>query len=222
MTQELTSIPKSKPEYVARNLLDQIIASNLEPGSNFGTEAELLEQYNVSRPTFRESLGILEAQGVLELRPGPRGGILVSKPGMDVLAHALSVYLRLHDVPFIEVLKAREAIEPALSASAAEFADAQDLLDMQASIDWMKKSKDSPEFIEEDRTFHFPGGKGQQEPGHFDFLLYDQHDGRERSAWREQYRQEPTVRHQRASGDPGRQRKQGCGPRLSPDGRSSG
>ncbi|HHX90536.1 MAG TPA: FadR family transcriptional regulator, partial [Paracoccus sp.] len=77
----MASLPKSKAEYVARRLLDRIITANLKPGSSFGTEAELLEQYDVSRPTLRESLRVLESQGVLELRPGPKGGIMVAKPG---------------------------------------------------------------------------------------------------------------------------------------------
>ena len=74
-------MPKNKAEYVAQRLLDRIITANLDPGSSFGTEADLLQQFDVSRPTLRESLRILEAQGVLELRPGPRGGIIVTKPG---------------------------------------------------------------------------------------------------------------------------------------------
>lgn len=149
-----TSLPRSKAEYVAQLLLDRIITTNMQPGSTFGTEAELLEQYDVSRPTLRESLRILEAQGVLKLRPGPKGGILVTKPGMDILAHGLSVYLRLHDVPFLEVLKAREVIEPALAAAAAEHATEEDFAAMQASVDRMKTLTAQAEFVEENRVFH--------------------------------------------------------------------
>ena len=148
------TVPRNKAEYVAQRLLDRIVTANLAPGSSFGTEADLLQQFDVSRPTLRESLRILEAQGVVELRPGPRGGIMVSKPGMDMLAHGLSVYLRLHDVPFIAVLEAREAIEPALAAAAAANATEEDLAELQASIDRMKSIKDQAEFVEENRRFH--------------------------------------------------------------------
>ena len=147
-------VPKSKSEYVAQRLLDRIVASDLAPGSTVGTEADLLQQFDVSRPTLRESLRILESQGVLEMRPGPKGGIMVAKPGMDVLAHGLSVYLRMHGVPFLAVLKAREVIEPALAAGAAENATEADLAELQASVDRMKTLKDQAEFIEENRVFH--------------------------------------------------------------------
>ena len=74
------SIHRSKAEHVAEQLLERIIDSRLKPGSTFSTEAELLEQFNVSRPTLRESLKLLESQGVLERRPGPGGR---SGPGED-------------------------------------------------------------------------------------------------------------------------------------------
>ncbi|CAH1648255.1 GntR family transcriptional regulator [Hyphomicrobiales bacterium] len=149
------TMPKSKAEHVAQRLLDKIITAGLAPGSSFGTEAELLTQFDVSRPTLRESLRILESQGVLELRPGPRGGIMVRKPSTDILAHGLSVYLRLHDVPFIAVLKAREVIEPALASEAAINGTEEDFDELEASIRRMKAiDKDQTAFIEENRIFH--------------------------------------------------------------------
>lgn len=147
-------IPRSKADFVAQRLLDRIVTANLLPGTSFGTEAELLQQFEVSRPTLREGLRILEAQGVLEMKPGPKGGIMVGKPGMDVLAHGLSVYLRLHEVPFLAVLKAREAIEPALAAAAAEQATAAEVAALQESVDRIATLSDQGEFIEENRQFH--------------------------------------------------------------------
>jgi DNA-binding FadR family transcriptional regulator len=149
-----TSMPKSKAEHVAEQLLDRIITAGLAPGSSFGTEADLLKLFDVSRPTLRESLRILESQGVLALRPGPGGGIMVKKPSADILAHGLSVFLRLHSVPFISVLKAREVIEPALAAEAAENGTDADFDELQASIERMKAIREQQAFIEENRVFH--------------------------------------------------------------------
>lgn len=150
----MAGVPRSKAEYVAQRLLDRIVTANLAPGTSFGTEADLLAQFDVSRPTLRESLRILEAQGVLELRPGPKGGIIVTKPGTDILAHGLSVYLRMHEVPFVAVLRAREVIEPALAAAAAENGTEEDFEMMQASIDRMRTMTDQARFLEENRHFH--------------------------------------------------------------------
>lgn len=148
---------RSKAEHVAQQLLERIIAAKLKPGSTFATEAELLSQFNVSRPTMRESLKLLESQGVLELRPGPGGGIIVSRPGIDLLAHGMSVFLRLHEVPFVTVLKARELIEPALAYEAAVNGSESDFGELAASITRMKAlnaHSDQEAFIEENRVFH--------------------------------------------------------------------
>jgi GntR family transcriptional regulator, transcriptional repressor for pyruvate dehydrogenase complex len=150
----IPTMPKSKAEHVAQHLLDRIITAGLTPGSSFGTESDLLKQFDVSRPTLRESLRILESQGVLEMRPGPGGGILVKKPSIEILAHGLSVFLRLNDVPFIAVLKAREAIEPALAAEAALNGTEEDFDQLERSIETMKGIKDQQAFIEENRLFH--------------------------------------------------------------------
>lgn len=151
------NVHRSKAENVAQQLLERILAAGLEPGSTFATEAELLGQFNVSRPTLRESLKLLESQGVLQLRPGPRGGIIVSRPSIDMLTHGLSVFLRLHEVPFATVIKAREVIEPALAFEAVLNGTEQDFADLEASIERMKgldAQSDQTAFLEENRVFH--------------------------------------------------------------------
>lgn len=148
---------RSKGEHVAQQLLERIIAAKLKPGSSFATEAELLSQFNVSRPTLRESLKFLESQGVLERRPGPGGGIIVTQPSIDLLAHSLSVFLRLREVPFVTVIKAREVIEPALAYEAAINGSEEDFGELEASIVRMKAldaQSNQEAFIEENRVFH--------------------------------------------------------------------
>lgn len=151
------SMHRSKAEHVAQQLLERIIAARLAPGSSFATETELLSQFDVSRPTLRESLKILESQGVLERRPGPGGGIMVRQPSIDTLAYGMSVFLRLHEVPFITVLKARELIEPALAFEAAANGSDYDFKELEASIARMKAldaQSDQEAFLEENRVFH--------------------------------------------------------------------
>src|SRR3546814_6905485 len=86
----------------------------------------MLAQFKVSRPTLRESIRILESHGVVTLRPGPKGGVIINQPGVDFVAHALSVFLRLNNVPFVAILRARIAIEPALVRDAALHATEED------------------------------------------------------------------------------------------------
>jgi DNA-binding FadR family transcriptional regulator len=97
---------------------------------------------------------MLEAQGVIALRPGPGGGVIVGRPSIDIVAHALSVFLYLQGVPFRTVLKAREVIEPALAYEAAVQGTDQEFDDLQASIDRMRGLTNQKEFVRENRTFH--------------------------------------------------------------------
>jgi DNA-binding FadR family transcriptional regulator len=154
MADSMIPMPSSKTEHVAQQLLDQIVTAGLKSGSSMGKEADLLAQFDVSRPTLREGLRILESQGVLELRPGPGGGIIVRKPSTEFLSHVLSVYLRLNGVPFIDVLRARELIEPALAAEAAQNGSEADFLELEQSVQRMESMLPEAAFIEENRVFH--------------------------------------------------------------------
>ena len=100
---------------------------------------------------------MLESQGVLAVKPGPGGGIIVGSPSIDLLAHGLSVFLRLNEVPFITVLKAREVIEPALAREAALHATDEDFAELEQSIARMKSlpaDVDQVVFLAENRQFH--------------------------------------------------------------------
>jgi DNA-binding FadR family transcriptional regulator len=145
---------RNKSEQVADALMGRIIDGGLKPGDMLGTEAELLAENDVSRPTLRESLRMLEAQGVIALRPGPGGGVIVGRPSIDTLAHAISVFLYLQGVPFGTVLKAREVIEPALAAEAALHGTDSEFDDMQDSIDRMRDLTNQEAFVQENRSFH--------------------------------------------------------------------
>jgi GntR family transcriptional repressor for pyruvate dehydrogenase complex len=144
-----------KSQQIAQELLARVADSELEPGQTFATEAELLQEFGVSRPTLREGIRILESHGVLEQRPGPRGGLVLRRPSLDVLAHAFSVFLRFNDVPFAALLQAREVIEPALAAEAALQGSEQDFREMAESIERMKQLGDEhAPFVAENRVFH--------------------------------------------------------------------
>ncbi len=149
-----TSTYRNKSEQIANALMGRILELGLKPGDMLGTEAELLAEFAVSRPTLRESLRMLEAQGVVGLRPGPGGGVAVGRPSVDTLAHALSVYLYLQNVPFGSVLKAREAIEPALASEAAMNGTDAEFDELEESIRRMGATTNHEAFVQENRVFH--------------------------------------------------------------------
>ena len=65
---------------VAAQILADVMAEDWPVGEVFGSEAELLEQYGVSRAVFREAVRLVEHQQVATMRRGPGGGLVVIEP----------------------------------------------------------------------------------------------------------------------------------------------
>ena len=65
----------SKPLRVAEAIKHWVVAEGMRPGDKLPSEAELMERYGHSKGTIRESMRILEAQGLLKTRTGPGGGL---------------------------------------------------------------------------------------------------------------------------------------------------
>tara|TARA_R110002110_G_scaffold415750_1_gene654915 strand:- start:2339 stop:3079 length:741 start_codon:yes stop_codon:yes gene_type:complete len=58
-----------------------------------GSERDLIERFNVSRPTFRQVARLLEQEQLISIRRGPGGGFFSRKPSFDGIAHMMSIYL---------------------------------------------------------------------------------------------------------------------------------
>src|ERR1700743_249632 len=76
---ETIRAPKTA-ELIAANLRRQIVGGGLKEGLALPPEAELMEQFRVSRPTLREAFRILEAESLITIRRGSRGGAQVTAP----------------------------------------------------------------------------------------------------------------------------------------------
>lgn len=60
--------PQSAVQYLLDSFNHELLSGSLRPGDQIPTEVELSEQFGVSRNTVRESVKILVAMGVLEIR----------------------------------------------------------------------------------------------------------------------------------------------------------
>ena len=63
--------------------------------------------FGVSRTTLREALRALEAQGVIEIRTGSRGGAFVAEPSAELVAGALGALLRFRSATARELAEFR-------------------------------------------------------------------------------------------------------------------
>jgi DNA-binding FadR family transcriptional regulator len=106
------SRPREKPQQIADELRRQIVAGKLHEGASLGSEPELIARFGVSRPSIREALRILEAEGLISVMRGMLGGVVVHEPDQRMTARTAATVLQARNVPLADVYEARALIEP--------------------------------------------------------------------------------------------------------------
>lgn len=105
--------PREKPQQIADELRQLIITGELDEGDSLGHEPDLIERFGVSRPSLREALRILEAEGLISVIRGVQGGVVVHRPDRRLTARTAAIVLQARNVPLADVFEARTIIEPA-------------------------------------------------------------------------------------------------------------
>jgi DNA-binding FadR family transcriptional regulator len=119
-------------EQLAALLRERILAGDLREGERLPSETLLAEQAGVSRSTVREALRTLQQAGLIE-RASPRVMVVrrrTDDPAYRELMHAM----RRRNVTFHHLHEALLALEPQLTALAAQRADAADLRTLRENV----------------------------------------------------------------------------------------
>lgn len=104
--------PREKPQRIADELRQLIVKGELSEGDSLGHEPDLVERFGVSRPSLREALRILEAEGLITVVRGVRGGVVVHEPDERMTARTAALVLQARNVPLTDVYDARLLLEP--------------------------------------------------------------------------------------------------------------
>lgn len=140
---------------LAESITEDLVRGGVEPGTTLPPEAVMMRQYDVGRATVREALRLLEARGLIAVRPGRRGGPVVRSLDPSEFTHALALLLRRSEASVMEVVESREVIEPALAARAARHRSDEDVVGIRAAQDALAAAIDDEEaFILHNREFH--------------------------------------------------------------------
>jgi len=107
------SKPREKPQQIADELRRLIIRGELDEGDSLGHEPDLIERFGVSRPSLREALRILEAEGLISVVRGVQGGVVVHRPDQRLTARTAAIVLQSRNVSLADVFEARTILEPA-------------------------------------------------------------------------------------------------------------
>ncbi|MFG1923379.1 FadR/GntR family transcriptional regulator [Cryptosporangium sp. NPDC048952] len=133
----LVRAPKTA-EIIATHLRGQVVRGELQPGQTLPPETQLMEQFGVSRPTLREAFRILEAESLISVRRGSRGGAQVMMPDLSVTVRALGLLLQIQGTTIEDVYQARMVSEPACARLLAARRDEQDLADLAEVIEALR------------------------------------------------------------------------------------
>ena len=114
---------------IATQLVELIELQKLSPGDRLPPERQLSELLEVSRPSLREALHILQAQGIVQIRHGQ--GTFVQEPAVAQELRA-SVLTKTHGLN--ELFDAREVLEVPASKWAAEKATKEDIRLLRATL----------------------------------------------------------------------------------------
>jgi GntR family transcriptional regulator, transcriptional repressor for pyruvate dehydrogenase complex len=118
---------------ISDDLRRKILTDSLPPGTKLPSERELMGIYSASRASIREAIRLLEADGLITVRPGPGGGIRSAYPDPGKHRLSLAIFLTVKKATVGDFYQFRMLVEPEIARLAARNAtDRQraDLLEM--------------------------------------------------------------------------------------------
>ncbi|RDV25550.1 FadR family transcriptional regulator [Alteromonas aestuariivivens] len=143
---------------VTNELGKAIISGHYSADSGLPTEAQLCDEYGISRTAVREAVKMLAAKGLISSRP--RQGIRVESPENWNLYDTNVLKWMLESSPSLLVLKEflqmRLAVEPQAAALAARQGDPQDIAKIGEALKAMEDAANDPDgdLHSADLSFH--------------------------------------------------------------------
>lgn len=108
----------SMPDWIRTVLEERITGGDLEPGDRIGLKSELQNEFDVAGPTLDQALKLLENDGLITLRRGPKGGVFVARSEPVLRLGSKQLWAR-NAASLGENIELREALTSLLGVSAA-------------------------------------------------------------------------------------------------------
>ena len=124
-----TSLTPQRAGRIASQLIELIDIQKLHPGDRLPPERSLADLLEVSRPSLREALHILQAQGLVQIKHGQ--GTFVQEP---IVAQELRASMMSTTHGLNELFDAREVLEVPASKWAADKASKEDIRLLRATL----------------------------------------------------------------------------------------
>jgi len=115
-------LPESKKTSAAEHIAQLMREKILESGKEefLGSEKDLLAQYDVSKPTFRQASRMLEQEGLLAVSRGVGGGYYSLRPNTESVRRAMTSYFRSRNASYVDLLETGRPLTGAIIGNAAK------------------------------------------------------------------------------------------------------
>lgn len=150
---------------VVDQIEEAITNRRLEPGMRLPSEMELCKSFGVSRTAVREALRMLSARGLVTIEKGK--GMFVNTLSAASATDPLRLYLSMNyeKVFVLDVIRARQAIEPSIAAVAAAQRSTDDIVRLHHDIEDLRNaSEDYTQLAGLDMAFHLDIARASQNP----------------------------------------------------------
>lgn len=122
-----------------------VLVAAADPGARLGTKEELRSSCGVSVGTFNETLRLLQARGLVTVRPGPGGGLFAAEQSPMVRLGNSVLALDAQQTDVADAIRIRDALEPLLIDDALWHGSPADISDLRKLLDVMDTAVDDPE-----------------------------------------------------------------------------
>ena len=139
-------------QHVAEHIAELIRSGEFQEGQQLPPERDLAKTLKISRNVVREALLALEIVGYVEIRVGVGTFVVSASPSDNRIGHLRGIDAGAAPT---DILAARRAVEGEVAAIAAATATEEEITQVRAALDEIKKNGNSPNpEIDWPRVFH--------------------------------------------------------------------
>lgn len=139
---ERSGTRRSRAQQVAADLEARVLAERYPTGTRLGLRTELIAHYSVSPAVMNEALRILRERDLVEVRPGPNGGVFVANPPPQVRLGGIDVWHQGLMVDPDQLFEARRHLDALFAPIALHRATPEDVRAMEWAVEDMRSARD--------------------------------------------------------------------------------
>jgi DNA-binding FadR family transcriptional regulator len=151
-------------ESLAEALAEQILTGTIQSGELLPNERELGEMSGLSRGSVREALRVLEAQGLVSTKLGRSGGRVASPASGQTFQRSLDFFIRGQRISLAQMMETVEVLEPNLAELAARNRQDDDIAQLRAASDKLRKTTTPARFVNANVHWHTAMAKASHNP----------------------------------------------------------